>query len=418
MKKDVLLIAHFCSDFDEKGNNRFNYLADLLSRNECNVELATTDFSHLQKARRNVVHNLLNFHVTMIHEPGYNKNISFKRFYSHYIMGRNLKKYLKIRKKPDIIYCAVPSLDVAKVASVYARRNNIPFMIDVQDLWPEAFKMVFNVPVISDILFYPMRRQADYIYAAADQIIAVSHTYADRAIKVNNKCKETHSIFLGTKLEFFDKLAKGNKVMNKPQNETWLAYAGTLGHSYDLTCVIDALRILKDKGINNIKFIVMGDGPLRVKFENYAKAQGVNVEFTGLLDYGKMVGILAACDMAVNPIRRGAAQSIINKHGDYAAAGLPVINTQECAEYRRLIDQYECGINCSPDNAEDVSNAIEYIIYNFEKAIKMGSNSRRLAEEKFDRANTYKEVLDLLRKFTIRYMANSISAVKEIGQDS
>ena len=76
-------------------------------------------------------------------------------------------------------YIAVPSLDVAKIAAEYAEKNNIRFIIDVQDLWPEAFKMVFNVPFISDILFYPMLKQADYIYKAADEIIAVSQTYTE-----------------------------------------------------------------------------------------------------------------------------------------------------------------------------------------------------------------------------------------------
>ena len=32
MKKDVLIIAHFCSDFDGKGNNRFNYLSELFAK--------------------------------------------------------------------------------------------------------------------------------------------------------------------------------------------------------------------------------------------------------------------------------------------------------------------------------------------------------------------------------------------------
>ncbi len=36
----------------------------------------------------------------------------------------------------------MPSLDVAKVAAKYAKENNIRFIIDIQDLWPEAFRMV------------------------------------------------------------------------------------------------------------------------------------------------------------------------------------------------------------------------------------------------------------------------------------
>jgi hypothetical protein len=261
MKKDLLLIAHFCSDFDGKGNNRFNYLANLFSENEFDVELITSDYSHSKKEKRSKeTKREINYNVTFIEEPSYRKNVSFKRFYSHYIMGRNLNKYLKYRKKPDIIYCAVPSLDVAKVAAKYAAKNNIRFIIDVQDLWPEAFKMVFNMPIFSNILFFPIKKQADYIYAAADEIIAVSQTYVDRALQVNKKAKKGYSIFLGTELQAFDRFAKDNAVKDKPEGEIWIGYVGTLGHSYDLTSVIDALAMLQKKGIKNIKFIVMGDG--------------------------------------------------------------------------------------------------------------------------------------------------------------
>ena len=86
---------------------------------------------------------------------------------------------------------------------------------------------------------------------------------------------------------------------------------------------------------------------LKEEFEKYAKDNNVNSEFLGRLDYEEMVGYLCACNIAVNPISKGAAQSIINKVGDYAAAGLPVINTQESVEYRKLVEDYQIGFNLS-----------------------------------------------------------------------
>ena len=49
-------------------------------------------------------------------------------------------------------------------------KNDVRFIIDVQDIWPEAFKIILNIPVLSDIIYYPMKKQADYIYSAADEI--------------------------------------------------------------------------------------------------------------------------------------------------------------------------------------------------------------------------------------------------------
>lgn len=58
-----------------------------------------------------------------------------------------------------------------------------------------------------------------------------------------------------------------------------------------------------------------------------------------------MVGLLCSCDIAVNPIKKGSAGSIINKVGDYAAAGIPVVNTQENLEYKNILEEYNAGIN-------------------------------------------------------------------------
>jgi len=392
---DILIIAHFTQVPGETGNGRFPYIAKNIDKNKADVEIVTSDFSHRAKRKR-VVNaeevNNLNYKLTMLYEPGYPKNVSLKRLYSHYIMGKSLKEYLNRRKKPDVIYCSSPSLDVARVAAQYAERNKIRFIIDIQDLWPEAFKMVFHVPLVNDLIFYPMKKQADYIYSAADEIIAVAQTYAERALKVNRKCKEPTVVFLGTELAYFDQLAKENKIKNKPQDEIWLAYIGTLGHSYDLICVIDALALIKDK--YNVKFIVMGDGPLKTKFEEYAEKRGVNAHFTGRLDYGKMVGLLSACDIAVNPISRGAAQSIINKHADYAAAGLPVLNTQECPEYRHLLSEYNAGLNCENNNPVDLAEKLAQLCENSDLRKALGQNSRKLAEEKFDRGRTYKDIIN------------------------
>lgn len=73
-----------------------------------------------------------------------------------------------------------------------------------------------------------------------------------------------------------------------------------------------------------------------------------------------MCGILKSCDIAVNPIMHGAAQSIINKHADYAASGIPVLNTQESKEYRKLVDEYKMGFNCDSNDANDLAKKFNY----------------------------------------------------------
>lgn len=396
--KNIIIINQYVSMPGEKSNGRFRYLADLLANKENNVELITTNFSHRDKKHRSLDENRKNtfqYKFTMLPEPGYKKNISLKRFYSHYIFSKNLRKYLSKIQKPDVIYCAVPSLDVAKEAVTYAKKNNIRFILDIQDLWPEAFKMIFKIPLLKDILFYPMKKEANYIYKNANDIVAVSNTYVNRATSVNTRYKNKLTVFLGTDLEYFDKCQEENKI-HYNDGKIRIAYIGTLGHSYDLITVIEAISLLQRKGINNIKFVIMGDGPLKDKFQKYANEKDIDCDFTGRLDYPKMVGNLCSCDIAVNPIIKGSAGSIINKVGDYAAAGLPIINTQESKEYRDLVEKYKIGFNCNNKDFIDVAEKIEILIKDNSKIKKMGLNNRKLAEEKFDRKKTYGYIRNLI----------------------
>lgn len=394
---DILILANFCGDLSGGGNNRFLYLADMLSEKH-EVEIATSDFDHGAKTAYSLPPIERPYRVTLLHEKGYPKNVCLQRFASHREFGKNFAAYIARRKKPDVIYAAVPSLTAPLVAADYCRQHGIRFVIDVQDLWPEAFEMVFHVPALSALAFMPFHSIADRIYGTADAVCAVSRTYVDRALSVNSKVKKGTCVFLGTRLEDFDRNAREHFVTDKPAGELWLGYCGTLGSSYDLTCVINALALLRKGGTTPPRFIVMGDGPRRAEFEAYAREMRVDTCFTGRLPYPEMCGLLCACDMVVNPIAAGAAQSIINKHADYAASGLPVLSTQESPEYQALVDEYRMGFNCGNGDASDLADKLRRLLEDPALRREMGRNARRCAEERFDRKNSYQALERAIEK--------------------
>ncbi len=99
----------------------------------------------------------LKYNVIFIEEPGYKKNIDYRRIKSHRVFADNLKKYL-VNKSYDLVYFEIPPNNMARVAVDYAEKMGIPCIADVNDLWPEAMKMILDIPLISDILFYPLKK--------------------------------------------------------------------------------------------------------------------------------------------------------------------------------------------------------------------------------------------------------------------
>jgi 7-keto-8-aminopelargonate synthetase-like enzyme len=180
-------------------------------------------------------------------------------------------------------------------------------------------------------------------------------------------------------------------VIGKNEDTVKIVYVGSLEKSYDLTTVIKAVSKCE-----KVQLIVIGDGSRRKELEDLALETNANCIFLGYLPYSEMITKISECNVAVNPIHKGSAGSIINKVGDYAMAGLPVINTQEAQEYRDLVDEYNCGINCRCENVDDVISAINILVQNKELRTKMSNQSRKLGEKLFAREVTYQKIVDLI----------------------
>ena len=78
---------------------------------------------------------------------------------------------------------------------------------------------------------------------------------------------------------------------------------------------------------------------------------------------------------------------------DYAAAGIPVINTQNNKEYRELLEQYEAGTNVENGNTEELANAILQYYQNDEYKKIVGKNEKKMFDEMFDRRKIYPKLI-------------------------
>lgn len=381
----------------EKGYTRFRYLCEFLVKKGYEVDLITTTFQHWEKKQRDlesVDQKSYPFGIKFIYEPGYRKNIDLRRVRSHKIAAENLRKLLEKEGDYDLIYAEIPPNDVALAAAEYAHRNKIPFVADVNDLWPEAMRMVFDIPIVSDLLFYPLKRDAEKVYSLTSGVIGTSDEYRDRPFLNQKRDVLKETVYVGNEISVFDREAERHAdEVQKEDGTFWVTYAGTIGTSYDIRTMVLAAEELMKQGKTKIRFQILGDGPTREMLENLAKERKIqNVKFTGYVPYEQMAAYLVKSDVLINSFVRKAPQSIVTKIGDYLAAGKPMINTCMSPEFRKKVEQDGFGINIEPEDVRELVNAVEWMYENEAERNNMGNRARKIAEEQFDRPVSYGKI--------------------------
>lgn len=381
----------------EKGYTRFRYLCEFLVKKGYEVDLITTTFQHWEKKQRNlesVDQKSYPFGMKFIYEPGYRKNIDLRRVRSHRIAAENLRKLLEKEGDYDLIYAEIPPNDVALAAAEYAHRNKIPFVADVNDLWPEAMRMVFDIPIVSDLLFYPLKRDAEKVYSLTSGVIGTSDEYRDRPFLNQKRDVLKETVYVGNEIFVFDREAERHAdEVQKEDGTFWVTYAGTIGTSYDIRTMVLAAEELMKQGKTKIRFQILGDGPTREMLENLAKERKIqNVKFTGYVPYEQMAAYLVKSDVLINSFVRKAPQSIVTKIGDYLAAGKPMINTCMSPEFRKKVERDGFGINIEPEDVRELVNAVEWMYENEAERNDMGNRARKIAEEQFDRPVSYGKI--------------------------
>ena len=403
--KKIAVISMGVKLDNEKGYSRFRYIGDFLSDAGYQVDLITTTFQHWEKAQRKldeIKKEDYKFNLKFIYEPGYKKNIDLRRIHSHRIAAKNLTKLLEQEGDYDLIYCEIPPNDVALAAAEYAKKKGIPFVPDVNDLWPEAMHMVLDIPVISNILFYPLQRDAEKVYSLVSGIIGTSDEYRDRPLKNQMLHVPKKTVYVGNEITEFDAGVKEySSEIEKKEGEFWISYAGTIGTSYDIKTRVLAGKELLNRGKDQMKIKILGGGPLKEELETLAKEQDcTNVEFVGYAPYPKMAAYLAKSDILVNSFVKKAPQSIVTKIGDYLAAGRPMINTCMSPEFREKVEKDGFGINIMPEDVTILADAIEKLYEDNAGREEMGRKARKIAEEQFDRPESYKKIIELIEELT------------------
>ena len=359
---------------------RYWLMARAFARAGHTVTLWTSDFSHALKAPHTFNDpNVLNdrkgfitadgFRLRLMPTRPYPTNICLRRIASHRALARTWRKMAEAEAtSPDVVIASTPPLSLCSAARRYCTAHHIPLVVEVMDAWPENFERV-----VPRWFLAPLRRAARANYRAAAAITVVADRYAELV--------KTYGAIAPIRL-FHHGIEQPPSVPRPPSRDPatlTLAYAGNMGKSYDLATAIDTV-----KGMEGVRLELAGTGPDEGRLRE--RAAGCDrILFRGQLDDAGLRAMLAAGDAALIPMFDDACVGVPYKLADYAAAGLPILNTLR-GETERLLEQFGVGITYAAGDAGALRAALERL--KAADRAKLSDGARQLAE-RFDAARIY-----------------------------
>jgi glycosyltransferase involved in cell wall biosynthesis len=301
--------------------------------------------------------------------------------------------------KPDLVITLTDPPIIGLVGLWVCRRFNIPLIISVRDIFPEAAKGLadFQSKIINFLLDCINR----FCLKKADHIIALGNLMSKRLI--DEKGINDHKISIISDwvdcAQIFP-VSKENvfSVSHSLVDNFVIMYAGNIGASSGLEFVIKSAKLLKD--YKDILFVFIGEGIIKDKLIKLVDKHTLkNTKFFPYQPKETLSYVFSSADIFILPLKKGlAGYSLPSKIYSILASGRPCIAcVEEESEVAQIIQEFNCGLLSRPQDHQDLAEKILFLQKNKELRIRMGGNARNAAVF-FDRPLGEKKYYELFRR--------------------
>lgn len=298
---------------------------------------------------------------------------------------------LAFTRQYDVLFATTTPLTagIPGILTRWLRRK--PFVFEVRDLWPELPR---EMGVITNPLVLWAMGMLEWLsYRSAHRLIGLSPGIVEGIAKRGVPHERIAMIPNGCDLEIFSPAQEGESSQPwRPEvvkdSDFMAVFTGTHGIANGLGAVLDAAAVLKQRGREDIKLVLIGQGRLKPALEARAEREGLdNVVFHEPVDKPRLAGLMASADLGMQVLANIPAfyyGTSPNKFFDYIAAGLPVLNNYP-GWLADMIEEHRCGFTVTPSDPTAFADALEQASVDRDQLQVMGRNAQNLAKDRFDR---------------------------------
>lgn len=370
---NIWILNHYTTPPDTAGYTRhFDFARELLKRGH-QVYIFASSFNHRTKKDERLK-GKQKYHLEKINGVNFIwlRTIPYQR--NNWRRVLNMLSYtlhvipvgFMFKKSPDVILASSPHPLTGLAGYILAKAKRVKFIFEVRDLWPQTFIDIggynSNSPVVKLVKLLEI-----FLYQRAKKIISLLPKASEYITRLGVPRRKIVYIPNGTSPELlYNTAASPPKELNKlisrlkSQGKTIISYTGAHGIANALDTIIEAAKLLNERGEDKIHFLFVGDGPEKERLIKTVKIWRLkNVSFYQSIHKNAIPVLLANIDIAVISSKK----TDLYKYGissiklfDYMTFAKPIV--WAINSVNNPVAESSCGITVPQENPESMVNAI------------------------------------------------------------
>lgn len=302
----------------------------------------------------------------------------------------------------DIIHIHEHRQTLAIFASYFARKNNIPYVVQAHGSVLPFFQKEGLKNIFDKVFGFKILHNASCVFA-------LTEVEKEQYLKMGVDEDKIEIVPLGINLDEYENLPDYGKFRSKfniGENDKLILFVGRIHEIKGLGLLIDSFNdlinqhnenhSLEDISSSSIKLAIVGpdDGYL-VKLEDKIKEYSLedNVIITGLLYKEEKQEALVDCDLFVMPSKY---ESFTTSGLEAMACSKPLVLTKN----NHIHDWVDgnVGLACD-DNKDSLREAIEKVLFDEDLSLIFARNGQKLIKEKYNWDIINDQILEIYNRY-------------------
>ncbi len=269
------------------------------------------------------------------------------RMWESFSFGRKVVNYLAAEQKmPTALYVNSWPIFAQAVIAQFARKNGIPMVLQIMDIYPEA--LTSNLPaVLQSVINSPLKRLDAWIARASVTVVVISENM--RRVYTEDRQLPSESVVTIPTWQdeaVFDTIPPRAETCSRygiPPHLFTFLFLGNIGPVAGVDLLIHAFA---EADIPDAQLVIAGDGTAKsdcIKLTNQLKLS--RVHFISDPESANVPMLQSMAHVCMLPMKRGAGMSSIpSKLPSYLFSAKPVIATVDNnSDTARFVRKAECG---------------------------------------------------------------------------